>query len=176
MTSGDSANGPGEKARTGSVRLRDVTAADSASLYRWRMDPSSRPMFRSTAPVSLEAHEAFLAGYLSRSTTARDRWLVIEADGSPVGAIALYGFSADGSEAEWGRLVLEPAARGRGYGKRALELLLERARELGVRRLRCEVVSGNVPAERIYEELGFVETDREKVDGRVFRYLARDLR
>jgi len=100
---------------------------------------------------------------------------VVEVLGEPVGAIALYGFSADRSEAEWGRLVIDPAKRGRGYGRRALELLVERARELGVRRLRCEVVAGNAPAERIYEALGFVETGREDVGGRLFRYLEREL-
>jgi len=156
-----------------SVRLRDVTAADSEALYRWRMDPASRPTFRSTDPVSLPTHEAFLARHLVG--TSGDRWFVVEALGEPVGAIALYGFSADRSEAEWGRLVIDPAKRGRGYGRRALELLVERARELGVRRLRCEVVAGNAPAERIYEALGFVETGREDVGGRLFRYLEREL-
>lgn len=130
-------------------------------------------MFRSTEAAPFETHESFLGRYFRPEN--HDRWFVIEAEGAPVGAIALYGFSEDGSEAEWGRLVVAPEARGRGYGKRALELLVEHARGIGVRLLRCEVLAGNVAAEAIYGELGFVETGREETGGRVFRYLAREL-
>lgn len=165
-------SGPRE-AGDSAFRLREVVPADSGNLYRWRMDPESRPMFRSAESVPFEAHEAFLARYFRPEN--RDRWFVIEADGEVVGAVALYAFSPDGSRAEWGRLVVAKPARGRGYGRRALELLIEHARKLGVRRLGCEVVAGNGAAEAIYEACGFVETGREEAEGRLFRYLAREL-
>ncbi len=151
------------------IRLREVIPADSPLLYRWRMDDSSRPMFRSTQPVSPEAHQAFLARYFQPGNT--DRWFVIEAEGRAVGAICLYGISADRGDAEWGRLVVAPEHRGCGFGKRALALLIEHARAIGVRRLRCEVLAGNTAAESIYRRLGFEETGRDEAEGRVFRHL-----
>jgi len=154
-------------------RLREVTLADSQNLYRWRMDPSSRPMFRSTEKVPFEAHASLLARYFSPDN--RDRWFVIEADGAPVGAITVHEPPAGSTEAEWGRLVVAPEARGRGYGKQALTLLIEYARRTGLSRLRCEVLAGNAAAETIYRELGFHETGREESEGRVFRYLAMEL-
>ncbi|MFY9552708.1 MAG: GNAT family N-acetyltransferase [Thermoanaerobaculia bacterium] len=154
-------------------RLREVTPADSQNLYCWRMDPSSRPMFRSTEKVPFEAHASLLARYFSPDN--RDRWFVIEADGAPVGAITVHEPPAGSTEAEWGRLVVAPEARGRGYGKRALTLLIEYARRTGLSRLRCEVLVGNAAAETIYRELGFHETGREESEGRVFRYLAMEL-
>ncbi len=164
--------GPRE-AGDASFRLREVRPADSGDLYLWRMDPESRLMFRSVEEVSRETHARFLARYFRPLN--RDQWFVIEADGHAVGAIALYGLSSDGSEAEWGRLVVAPGSRGNGYGKRALALLVEHAREIGVRSLRCEVVAGNGAAEAIYDALGFRETGREEIEDRTFRYLVREL-
>jgi ribosomal-protein-alanine N-acetyltransferase len=154
-------------------RLREVTPADSQDLYRWRMDAASRPMFRSTDLVPFEAHGSLMASYFMPEN--RDRWFVIEAGGVSVGAITLHAPSSDGREAEWGRLVVAPEARGRGYGKKALALLIEHARQLELARLRCEVVAGNAAAEAIYTALGFRETGRDETAGRLFRYLALEL-
>jgi len=154
-------------------RLREITPADSQNLYRWRMDPSSRPMFRSTEKVPFEAHATLLARYFSPDNG--DRWFVIEANGTPVGAITLHEPSAGGTEAEWGRLVVAPEARGRGYGKRALTLVIEYARRIGLSRLSCEVLAGNAAAEAIYSELGFRETGHDETEERVFRHLAKEL-
>jgi RimJ/RimL family protein N-acetyltransferase len=153
-------------------RLREITRADSQNLYLWRMDERSRPMFRSTGRVSLEVHASLLSSYFSPDND--DRWFVIEAHGTPVGAIMLHG-PQPGGVAEWGRLVVAPEARGRGYGKRALALLIEHARQIGLSLLRCEVLVGNAAAEAFYGELGFRETGRDETEGRVFRYLAMEL-
>ena len=156
----------------GELRLREVEAADAERLYRWRMEPSARAMFRHAEPVPFAAHRAFLEAYLESSSS--DRWFVIEAQGRPVGAIALYDFSPDGAEAEWGRFVVDPAERGRGWGRRALELLVRHARELGIRRLRCEVLEGN-PAGRLYRSVGFVNDGAYEHDGRRLERLVADL-
>lgn len=165
-------SGPRE-ATDGVVRLREVAPGDAADLYRWRMDPASRPMFRGTGVVPFETHRAFLDRYFQPDN--RDRWFVIEAGGEAVGAIALYDFSADGSEAEWGRFVIAPEHRGRGWGRRSLALLMDYSRGIGVRRLCCEVLAGNAAADGLYRRLGFVETGSHEHDGRRFLELAASL-
>ena len=154
------------EASDGTVRLREVTRADAQDLYRWRMDERSRPMFRSVDPVPFEAHRAFVERYFAEGNT--DHWFVIEAAGVPVGTITLYHLSADGREAEWGRLVVDPDRRGRGYARRALALLIAHARAAGVRRLRCEVLESNAVAASLYTETGFRRTGVEEADGRRF--------
>ncbi len=62
------------------------------------MDPNSRPMFVSTGQVPYETHAAYLRKYFAPDNT--DRWIVIEHRGTPVGTIALYNLSADGSDYE----------------------------------------------------------------------------
>ena len=66
-----------------------------------------------------------------------------EAAGEPVGAVALYDLSPEGAEAGWGRFVLDPGRRGRGWGRRSLELLIAHARALGIRRLRSPATAGD---------------------------------
>jgi RimJ/RimL family protein N-acetyltransferase len=153
----------------GVVRLREVTPDDAERLHRWRMDERSRFMFRSTAEVPLAAHRQFMDRYFAEGN--RDRWFVIEAAGAPVGTITLYGFNADGTEAEWGRLVVAPERRGNGYASRALALLIAHARALGVRTLRCEVLEGNGVAAGLYDAAGFRRTGVDEVGGRRFLQL-----
>jgi len=130
-------------------------------------------MFLHTEKVPYKAHRVWVERYFQPENT--DRWFVIETAGRPVGAIALYGFSADATQAKWGRLVVAPEERTRGYGSRGLGLLIEHARQIGVKRLTCEVLVGNAAAEHLYGRAGFVETGQEESSGRVFRYLALEL-
>jgi RimJ/RimL family protein N-acetyltransferase len=154
----------------GEVRLREIAPEDAEALYRWRREPATRVQFRGTAEVPYAAHQAYLARYFHPGNS--DRWFVVEAAGEPVGTIALYDLAADGAEAEWGRFVLAPEHRGRGWGRRSLELLIAHARSLGVRRLRCEVLAGNAVAAGLYRRLGFVETGSYEQEGRRFLQLA----
>jgi len=165
-------SGPREIAEgpEGDIRLREITPGDSADLYRWRMEPGTRSMFLNTGVVPFEAHEAFLARYFRPENT--DRWFVIEVQGEPVGAIALYDVAAGGTEAEWGRFVLSPEHRGRGWGRRSLALLIKYARSIGMRHLRCEVLASNAAAAGLYRRLGFEETGSYEDGGRRFLRLA----
>lgn len=153
----------------GVVQLREVTLADAPELYRWRSDPRSRDCFRTTTLGGYEQHLAFVQRHLAGGN--RDQWFVIEVAGKPVGAIALYDFSTDARSAEWGRLVIDPGARSRGYARRALKLLIGHAHVSGLAELRCEVLAANAGAAGLYRALGFVETGAEMVGGRRFLHL-----
>jgi RimJ/RimL family protein N-acetyltransferase len=155
------------------LRLREITMADAPELYRWRMDETSRPMFRSTELVPYETHLDYLRRYFQPGNT--DRWFMIEERGAPVGSIVLYDIDADRGAAEWGRLVVAPELRSRGLASRGLALLVRHARDLGLRRLRCEVLAGNAHAEMLYRETGFRETGVEDAGGRRFVQLELDL-
>ena len=153
----------------GELRLREVTLADAADLYRWRMEPETRSQFRGTEEVPFAAHEAYLARYFAPANT--DRWFIIEAiaaGGVAVGALALYDLSADGRAAEWGRFVIAPEHRGRGWGRRSVVLLIAHARALGVRDLSGEVLAANTVAVGLYQSLGFAATGAYEHAGRRF--------
>jgi RimJ/RimL family protein N-acetyltransferase len=154
----------------GGVSLREISSGDIEILYRWRMHPSSRPMFRHTDTVPFESHQSMVHAYLDSESP--DCWFIIEAAGFPVGTFALYNFSDDVRECEWGRFTVAPEARNQGYGRRALKLLMEYAHAIGVNRLICEVLEANAVAVRLYRDLGFVRIAAKEEGGRNFLTLA----
>ena len=164
-------NGPTEIG-DGRVRLREVTRADADRLHGWRMDPETRRMFRNTEPVPYDTHVRFLERYFQADN--HDRWFVIEAHGNPVGALALYDIREDG-RAEWGRLLIDPAQRGRGYARRATRLMLAYARAAGLTEVHCEILDENLASLRVNRAEGFVDVDERMIDGRRFIVLSHTL-
>ena len=97
-----------------------------------------------------------------------ERHLSIGADGLMVvdaptqgGDYRMRFFNSDGSVYIYGVLVYD-RFRGRGMGRRLLELLLSGLRAQGAERAVLEVFSENLPAVRLYESLGF--SIKEKID------------
>ncbi len=58
------------------------------------------------------------------------------------------------------KMAVTPAAQGRGIGAELAGYAVERARKLGARRVVLETNSRLRAANRVYEKLGFVRTER----------------
>jgi ribosomal-protein-alanine N-acetyltransferase len=95
--------------------------------------------------------------------------LVAEASSPPAsGLISVKGSGILGflvahhlaPEWELENIVVAPAARHRGIGKRLLEALLDAARETDSRAVFLEVRESNTAARALYEGLGFEQTGR----------------
>ncbi|HLO36029.1 MAG TPA: GNAT family N-acetyltransferase [Candidatus Deferrimicrobium sp.] len=56
-------------------------------------------------------------------------------------------------------IVIDPAQRGRGYGREAMEALEPLARSLGYHAIRLHVFGHNAVARHLYETVGYAETD-----------------
>lgn len=52
-------------------------------------------------------------------------------------------------------LIIEEAFRQKGYGKQAMIALEGKARELGLKRLALHVFAHNLPARKLYQDLGY---------------------
>jgi putative acetyltransferase len=71
----------------------------------------------------------------------------------PVGAIALRRLDAVSGEVK--RLYLRPDFRGRGWGKRLLQAIIDQARALGYQRLFADTLPVMADALSMYERIGF---------------------
>jgi RimJ/RimL family protein N-acetyltransferase len=98
-----------------------------------------------------------------------DAWFVVEDQGKPMGALALYRLSPGRWEA--GRLAFDFAYRGlKGFriAQRAVRLLQDYARAIGHGQMRCEVLEYNKTMLRIVESVGFVPVHSGERDGKRF--------
>lgn len=86
-------------------------------------------------------------------------WIVCDAS-TTVGYIVLcFGYSLEyhGRDAFIDELYLAESHRGRGWGKRTMEFVLEQARLHHVRTIHLEVVQQNISAFEFYRRLGFLD-------------------
>jgi ribosomal protein S18 acetylase RimI-like enzyme len=84
-------------------------------------------------------------------------WIFLENE-TPAGYIVLtfgYSFEYHGRDSFIDELYIEPQYRRQGIGKRAMQFVEERARELGVNALHLEVDQGNDPAAELYRRAGY---------------------
>jgi N-acetylglutamate synthase-like GNAT family acetyltransferase len=85
--------------------------------------------------------------------TGREGLWIVERDGVHAGSIALTD-EGDTGVVRW--VVLDPDLRGQGIGRRLLNELLAKAREIGFERLRLETFSELRAAAHLYRAAGFV--------------------
>ncbi len=101
----------------------------------------------------------------------RGRLILARVAGEPAGCVALRPLSEE--VAEMKRLYVRPDARGMGIGRTLAECVIDEARALGYRAVKLDTLPGMKDAQRLYAELGFVETapyNENPVDG--VRFLA----
>jgi ribosomal protein S18 acetylase RimI-like enzyme len=94
---------------------------------------------------------------LLRSPDLGHVWVFFE-EGTPVGYMALtfgYSFEYHGRDAFIDELYIEPQYRRKGIGRRAMQFVEERARELGVKAIHLEVDQSNDPAAELYRRAGY---------------------
>ena len=79
-------------------------------------------------------------------------------DGELAGCVGMK--QLDEKTGELKRLYVRPAFRGQRLGRKLVERIIEDARSLGYRRLMLDTMPELVSARRMYENMGFVVTER----------------
>lgn len=147
-----------------SVTLRARVDADLDVLYRlaadlptWEERTPEPP-----APLTRAAFDARIARSVEKEETSTDIRFVIDADGTAVGSVTLFGQDELARHAEVG-IALVPEARGRGIGTAAIAQIVEFAFvRRNLRRIHLEAIASNVGAIRAYEKAGFVHEGRQR--------------
>jgi UDP-4-amino-4,6-dideoxy-N-acetyl-beta-L-altrosamine N-acetyltransferase len=137
------------------VLLRRMCREDAADVVRMRAEPEVQTQLFSERPPTIEEHLRWLADMEARGD--RHEFMIVErASGQSVGTIGLSRIDLVNRRAEYGVLIGEPGARGKGLAAEASRLLLAYAFEtLGLRRVYLHVLARNADALRLYRRVGF---------------------
>jgi RimJ/RimL family protein N-acetyltransferase len=81
-------------------------------------------------------------------------YLMMRHQNALVGYVSIYDFKPEG-EAEFSFMIGNPEFRGRNLGKLLVQLLCDKAKSLGLKKLICSVGSNNEPSIRCIQKNGF---------------------
>lgn len=106
-----------------------------------------------------DSYEMLARAYAYREY--RSRAFVIYDDDTPVG-MGLYHDCPELDSYDLSQIFIDERYQGRGYGKTATKLVLDTMKEDGMyRKVVLCYIEGNDAARKLYEQFGFVETDRD---------------
>ncbi len=106
------------------IDLREIRDEDSDRLFHWRREPEVDRWMYGLPPGDMDEHLAWWSAF--RRDPDRTGWVILR-DGRPVGLITLQGLASPHRRAQLGWFIGEPEARGRGLGRAAQALGLDRA-------------------------------------------------
>jgi len=126
------------------LEFRPATIADARQLFDWRNDEATRAQSFEIEPLVFENHLA----WFERSLTNPDRAIfIVEHDGTGVGMIR-----KDRLDQAWVlSWMVNPVARGKGYGKELLKQFVEEKPEAYI----AEIKHGNTASINMAEYAGF---------------------
>jgi diamine N-acetyltransferase len=146
---------------TSVVSLREITDENREAVLALRI-AASQARYVSSVANSLEE---------ARETPEGNPWYrAIYADGEPVGFVMLsWNVTPDppriiGPWFLW-KLLIDERHQGRGYGREAVKLVADIARDQGAAELLTSYVSGERTPEPFYRRLGFVPTGEQDEKG-----------
>ena len=141
------------------VQFRPAAAEDESALLRMMRNLAEQEpgAYFFDEPVVREVLRRFLA-----SPDLGQAWVFLDRE-TPVGYIVLtfgYSFEFHGRDSFIDELYIEPQYRRQGIGRRAMQFVEERARELGVNAIHLEVDQGNDAAAELYRRAGYDDHSR----------------
>ena len=144
------------------ILVRRFERADIPLKVEWVNDPGNNTYLHYDLPLETGKTEKWFDGIADR----KDRYDgFVEADGIPAGLIGLLNIDRKNSKAEYYILIGNKSLKRKGIAEEASKEILEYGfRELGLNRIYLYTETGNVPAQRLFEKLGFVREGLLKED------------
>ncbi|ATQ43449.1 UDP-4-amino-4,6-dideoxy-N-acetyl-beta-L-altrosamine N-acetyltransferase [Caulobacter mirabilis] len=135
------------------IELRDLLPEDEERLFLWRSEPEVARWMSDAEVSDREAHRAWFDQLASDPDM---RGWMIQRGGRPSGLLTLTGLTGHHRRAGWNWFVGDSDARGRGVGRAAQVLGLDRAfGDLKLHKVWAEVMADNDAALKVMTGAGF---------------------
>lgn len=147
------------------IRFRAPERSDIPKFQAWLNDPEVRAGLQLNLPLSLVDEENWFEEMQARHPTERPLTIEAEVDGEWValGNCSFFNIDWRCRSAEVGIFIGDKRYWNRGYGTRAMRLLLKHGFEtLNLNRISLDVYATNPRAMRAYEKAGFVHEGRKR--------------
>lgn len=151
------------------LRLRPYKLSDAKYIVNWLKDEEAFVMWCANK-FKYPLTEEQLNEYKGNYEQDENGWLItaINEKGTPVGHVLMRMADYENESIHLGFIIVDPAIRGKGYGKEMLRLVIKYAFEiLNVSRITLGVFDNNPAAHYCYKAAGFVD---EKYYAEVFPY------
>lgn len=125
--------------------LRPRRPSDDEHIVNWRNQ--SVEHFISSGKITVESHRAWME-------QQDQKYFVCECGNTPVGVVALYNINQDHMHAEYGRLLVAPHERGKGYGRFMLQGILAYGFDMGLNSIYGHILANNTPAWELARSVG----------------------
>lgn len=136
------------------VSIRKFEREDIPKKVEWINNPANNRFLHYDIPLDVEKTQKWFDSIEGR----KDRYdAVIEADGVPCGTIGLLNIDKRNSKAEYYIAMGEVLLKGKGISTKASKLILEFGfKNLGLNRIYLFTEIDNIPAQRLFEKVGFL--------------------
>lgn len=137
------------------ISIRPFKREDIPYKVAWVNDRENNMYLHYNLPLEIEKTEKWYEGVLERT----DRFdATILSDGIPVGIIGLLNIDRVNQKAEYYILVGDCRHKKNGVATKASELILEYGfSTLGLNRIYLFTEAGNIPAQKLFEKIGFIK-------------------
>lgn len=143
--------------RTVDLYLRPLFDEDLPARTRWLSDPT----IRDGITISYWPNDKDMVAWHATATLDESRRDYVAVNRSSHLPEAMCGLTNINGESASLYVYVNPGAHGRGYGTQSMQMLISRARHLGLRVIRLETKATNHRARSMYDRLGF-KIDRDK--------------
>ena len=148
-----------------SVSLRPINLADTDKIVSWRNNPTVKRYLFTQTVLTNEQHILY---YKDSILTGKCAQFIIEMKDnkkniSSIGTIFIKNIDNVNHCGEYGIFIGDDLARGKGYAKKATQLILEYGfEELKLHRISLKVMADNFPALKVYKAMGFKQEGIER--------------
>ncbi len=144
--------------------LRELSRADLPAVNGWRNDREAQKWL--VSPFRFVADEVdvkWYDGYLGGRTNNIRLAICESPSGKSIGVAYLLGIDWVVRSGDFGILIGDTSAQGKGAGEFATRELLSHAfGDMNLHRVQLSVLAGNERARRLYRKVGFVEEGRAR--------------
>lgn len=153
--------------------LRSVKLEDAKIILKWENNPEFWDITENEGPFSYEDILSFIKQSDNLTESGQQRFMILNLQKEPIGAIDLFGYNNTHKSAGIGILIGEKENRNSGLATDALSTLLLEMKQLKmINELHCIVYTNNIASIKLFKQAGFQESGNETFKGRdVIRFV-----